>query len=86
MRSLGDVYVKAGPFPNCITDLWSFVKSKSHLRVSEFRRHQKIDNPLHIIGFLSQWKLYLDDLPSSPTDRFTGRKLDPTLLEKVFAY
>lgn len=51
--------------------------------MTEFRKHQKIDNPLHIIGFLSQWKLYLDDLPSSPTDTFTGRKLDPSVVEKV---
>ena len=26
----------------------------------EFRQHRKVDNPLHIVGFLSQWKLYLD--------------------------
>lgn len=23
---------------------------------SEFRRHQNIDNPAHIIGFISQWQ------------------------------
>lgn len=81
MRTLGDVYVKAG---RC-----SDFHSSAHLSTgnltsfTEFRRHQRIDNPLHIIGFLSQWKLYLDELPSSPTDAFRGRKLDPTLLEKV---
>lgn len=53
------------------------------MAVLEFRRHQKIDNPLHIIGFLSQWKLYLDGLPSNPNENFVGRKLDPALLEKV---
>jgi len=52
---------------------------------SEFRRHQKIDNPLHIMGFLSQWKMYLDELPSGPHQEFKGRKLDPTVLEKMSA-
>ncbi|EIM19194.1 acetate non-utilizing protein, partial [Wallemia mellicola CBS 633.66] len=28
----------------------------------EFRRHQNIDNPLQIIGFLSSWKIYLDQM------------------------
>ncbi|KAK0520459.1 hypothetical protein OC834_007032 [Tilletia horrida] len=51
----------------------------------EFRRHRKTDNPLHIIGFLSQWKLYLDALE---VDRglgmkSDGRRLDPDLLEKL---
>ncbi|CAL1716093.1 unnamed protein product [Somion occarium] len=51
---------------------------------AEFRRHQKIDNPLHIIGFLSQWKLYLDELPAGPEGQhFKGKKLDPTLIEKM---
>ena len=52
--------------------------------MAEFRRHQKIDNPLHIIGFLSQWKLYLDELPAGPEGQhFRGKRLDPTLIEKV---
>lgn len=42
-----------------------------------------MENPLHIIGFLSQWKIYLDQLPTDPDQPFTGRKLDPGLLEKV---
>ncbi|CAD6887962.1 unnamed protein product [Tilletia controversa] len=51
----------------------------------EFRRHRKADNPLHLIGFLSQWKLYLDTLE---VDRgiglkTEGRRLDPDLLEKL---
>ncbi|KAI0703777.1 ACN9-domain-containing protein [Cytidiella melzeri] len=52
---------------------------------AEFRRHRTIDNPLHIIGFLSQWKLYLDDLPADPTQEFRGRKLDSAVLEKMSA-
>ncbi|KAF8597510.1 ACN9-domain-containing protein [Ceratobasidium sp. AG-I] len=54
---------------------------------AEFKRHQKVDNPVHIIGFLSQWKLYLDQLEaqssSSGPERFKGRKMDPTVFEKM---
>ncbi|KAB5590043.1 Vegetative incompatibility protein HET-E-1 [Ceratobasidium theobromae] len=56
---------------------------------AEFRRHQKIDNPIHIIGFLSQWKMYLDQLEeqanSGGIERFKGRRLDPTVFEKMSA-
>ena len=52
---------------------------------SEFRRHQKISNPLHIVGFCSQWKMYLDamlaDQLTSSDSR--GKSMDPRLLEKV---
>ncbi|CAE7168024.1 unnamed protein product [Rhizoctonia solani] len=55
---------------------------------AEFKRHQKIDNPVHIIGFLSQWKMYLDQLEQQANsaggfERFTGRRLDPTIFEKM---
>ncbi|KAJ7879365.1 ACN9-domain-containing protein [Mycena leptocephala] len=30
---------------------------------AEFRRHKAVTNPVHIIGFLSQWKAYLDYIP-----------------------
>lgn len=52
----------------------------------EFRRHEKVDNPVHIIGFLSQWKMYLDALPVAPgadAETFSGSKMDPTVFEKV---
>ena len=50
----------------------------------EFRRHRKVDNPLHIIAFLTEWKLYLDQLPKDEGSvNFSGRKLDPMLIEKV---
>jgi hypothetical protein len=52
-------------------------------RHPEFRRHRSTDNPAYIIGFLSQWKLYLDQLPASPTAEFRGAKMDPTVFEKV---
>ncbi|KAF7329104.1 hypothetical protein MKEN_00170900 [Mycena kentingensis (nom. inval.)] len=51
---------------------------------SEFRRHQTTTNPAHVIGFLGQWKLYLDTLPRGPDSKsWTGRKLDETALEKM---
>ncbi|KAF9026011.1 ACN9-domain-containing protein [Hymenopellis radicata] len=50
----------------------------------EFRRHQRVDNPLHIIGFLSSWKQYLDLLSKGPREKaFRGKPLDPELLEKM---
>jgi len=48
---------------------------------SEFRRVRKTDNPLHIIGFLSQWCQYLDELNGDPS--FRGRKLEPEAFEKL---
>ncbi|ODV66929.1 ACN9-domain-containing protein [Hyphopichia burtonii NRRL Y-1933] len=29
---------------------------------AEFKAHQNIDNPLHIVGFLTQWQDYLKNL------------------------
>jgi len=49
---------------------------------AEFRRHRSTSNPVHIIGFLSQWKMYLDELPAT---NFSGKKLDPTVFEKMSA-
>ncbi|KIJ50903.1 hypothetical protein M422DRAFT_776841 [Sphaerobolus stellatus SS14] len=51
---------------------------------AEFRRHRDITNPIHIIGFLSEWKVYLEALPASPDGgSFRGKKLDPQLFEKM---
>lgn len=53
---------------------------------AEFRRHRKVDNPLHIIAFLTEWKLYLDQLPRDESSvNFSGKKLDPSLFEKMSA-
>lgn len=38
------------------------------------------------MGFLTQWKVYLDQLPAGPDAlAYKGRKLDPTIYEKVRA-
>ncbi|KAG5638107.1 hypothetical protein H0H81_001785 [Sphagnurus paluster] len=51
---------------------------------AEFRRHKEVNNPVHIIGFLSQWKMYLDQLPrDAEAQKFSGKRLDPTVFEKV---
>lgn len=59
--------------------------SHTSARYSEFRRHRAITNPIHIIGFLSEWKKYLDGLPKGTEEglEWSGRKLDPGLIEKV---
>jgi len=51
---------------------------------AEFRRHREVDNPVYIIGFLSQWKHYLDQMPmGSEAEHFKGKMLDPTVFEKM---
>ncbi|KAJ7661128.1 ACN9-domain-containing protein [Mycena rosella] len=51
---------------------------------AEFRRHQTATNPVHVIGFLSQWKMYLDSIPVGPEAKeFRGKRLDATVYEKM---
>lgn len=52
---------------------------------AEFRRHREITNPVHIMGFLTQWKMYFDELPRDPSDSRSFKKLDPTVYEKMSA-
>lgn len=35
----------------------------------EFRRHRAVTNPLHIVGFLGEWKTYLDQIETSVGER-----------------
>ena len=35
------------------------------------------------MGFLSQWKVYLDEMPQDPSVEFRGKKLDAMSFEKV---
>lgn len=50
----------------------------------EFRRHRMVTNPIHVMGFLTQWRRYLDELPrDSSANNF--KKLDPTIFEKMSA-
>ncbi|KDR78735.1 hypothetical protein GALMADRAFT_63864 [Galerina marginata CBS 339.88] len=50
---------------------------------SEFRRHKEVSNPVYIMGFLSQWKVYLDQMPQNPNAAYSGKRLDPTVFEKM---
>ncbi|RAK90308.1 ACN9 family domain-containing protein, partial [Aspergillus costaricaensis CBS 115574] len=47
---------------------------------SEFRAHRNVDNPLHIIGFLTEWQLYAQKLEG---DAWIGEKLDKGKLDKM---
>lgn len=39
------------------------------------------------MGFLSQWKMYLDEIPAGPEGaKYRGRRLDATKFEKVRIY
>ncbi|GJN94138.1 hypothetical protein Rhopal_007212-T1 [Rhodotorula paludigena] len=68
---------------------------------AEFRRTRSSDNPLHIVGFLSEWKKYLDfheaQLPDHEAraagkgkavdigDREFGKRMDASVLETLSA-
>jgi len=54
----------------------------------EFRRHKTADNPVHVMGFLLEWKRYLDKLESqsSKDGPFRGEKMDTTVFEKVWVF
>lgn len=54
----------------------------STFTATEFRRHREATNPVHIMGFLTQWKMYLDELPHDPSAT-NFKKLNPTVFEKV---
>lgn len=90
MRYLGDSYVKSGEQSFRSKEK---VVSLAHIHswcpsfpLLEFHRTRSTDNPLHIIGFLSQWKLYLDEVEQSvrqPGQPFQGRQLKEDLFDKV---
>ncbi|KAF2968761.1 hypothetical protein GQX73_g4822 [Xylaria multiplex] len=47
---------------------------------SEFRLHRNIDNPVHLISFLTEWQLYAQKIEG---DSWKGEKLDPAKVEKM---
>ncbi|KAL1953057.1 hypothetical protein VTO42DRAFT_3729 [Malbranchea cinnamomea] len=47
---------------------------------SEFRAHRNVENPIHIVGFLSEWQLYAQKLEG---DSWVGEKLDKAKLDKM---
>ncbi|KZV79696.1 ACN9-domain-containing protein, partial [Exidia glandulosa HHB12029] len=51
---------------------------------AEFRRHRDSTNPVHIMGFLAEWKRYLDMLEAqTDKDGFRGKPLDRTQFDKM---
>jgi hypothetical protein len=47
---------------------------------AEFRRHRDTENPLHIVGFLSEWQQYGQMLEG---EDWKGQKIDPALLDRL---
>ncbi len=47
---------------------------------SEFRLHKDTDNPIHIVGFLSEWQKYAQDLKGPD---WLGDKIDKTKIDKM---
>ncbi|KAK3937168.1 succinate dehydrogenase assembly factor 3, mitochondrial [Diplogelasinospora grovesii] len=47
---------------------------------AEFRAHRNVDNPAHLIGFLTEWQLYAQKIEG---DSWVGEKLDPAKIEKM---
>ncbi|CAI7675854.1 unnamed protein product [Penicillium pancosmium] len=70
-RRLLRVHRKLDPEMRVLGD--SYVKK-------EFRAHRTAENPLHIIGFLTEWQLYAQKLEG---DNWTGEKLDKSKLDKL---
>lgn len=47
---------------------------------AEFRAHQKIDNPVHIVGFLTEWQSYAQQIEG---DAWRGEKMDRGKVDKM---
>lgn len=47
---------------------------------AEFRAHRSVDNPAHLIGFLTEWQLYAQKIEG---DSWVGEKLDQAKIEKM---
>ncbi|KAH7393999.1 acetate non-utilizing protein 9, mitochondrial precursor [Phaeosphaeria sp. MPI-PUGE-AT-0046c] len=47
---------------------------------AEFRAHRDIDNPVQIIGFLSEWQMYAQTLQG---ESWKGERMDKTKVDKM---
>lgn len=47
---------------------------------SEFRAHKDVENPVHIIGFLSEWQNYAQQIEG---DSWRGQKMDKGKVDKM---
>ena len=46
----------------------------------EFRDHRSIDNPVHIVGFLTEWQLYAQQIEG---ENWRGEKMDRGKIDKM---
>ncbi|KAK8168441.1 putative ACN9 family domain-containing protein [Phyllosticta citrichinensis] len=47
---------------------------------SEFHAHKSVENPMHIIGFLTEWQMYAQQLEG---DAWRGEKMDKSKIDKM---
>lgn len=47
---------------------------------SEFRAHKDSENPLHIMGFLTEWQMYAQQIEG---DNWRGDKMDKAKIDKM---
>ncbi|KAH0498721.1 hypothetical protein TgHK011_005960 [Trichoderma gracile] len=47
---------------------------------AEFRAHRKVDNPAHLIGFLTEWQMYAQQIEG---ESWVGEKIDQSKLQKM---
>ncbi|MCJ1483629.1 acetate non-utilizing protein 9 [Schaereria dolodes] len=47
---------------------------------SEFRAHKEVENPVHIIGFLTEWQMYAQKIEG---DSWLGERLDSGKVDKM---
>lgn len=50
---------------------------------SEFKLHKTTENPMHIVGFLSEWQKYAQDLSAQSGAGWQGAKIDKTKIDKM---
>ncbi|PQE03374.1 ACN9 family protein [Rutstroemia sp. NJR-2017a WRK4] len=47
---------------------------------SEFRAHRNVENPVHIVGFLTEWQMYAQDLEGGS---WVGGRIDKEKIDKM---
>ncbi|SMR60290.1 unnamed protein product [Zymoseptoria tritici ST99CH_1E4] len=47
---------------------------------AEFRAHRSIDNPVHIVGFLTEWQMYAQQVEG---EAWRGEKMDKGKVDKM---
>ncbi|KAH6692327.1 hypothetical protein F5X68DRAFT_259014 [Plectosphaerella plurivora] len=47
---------------------------------AEFRAHRNVENPAHLIGFLTEWQLYAQKIEG---ESWMGDKIEQNVLEKL---